>query len=186
MRGTAQTIDDGAYDHLRVGTIVPEVTLPATTGEHLDIVAPTAFTVIFLYPMTGMPGMALPEGWLELPGAFGCTAQSCAYRDLQTGFSSIEATVHGVSTQTPAEQKEFSEREQVNYPLLSDSEHLLVTALDLPLFEINGHPARIKRATLVVDRERVVRAVMYPVPDPSANARLALRTVEQLAGAQSP
>jgi peroxiredoxin len=186
MRGTAQTTDDGAYGHLRAGTIVPEVTLPATTGRNLDVVAPTAFTVIFLYPMTGMPGQALPEGWLELPGAFGCSAQSCAYRDLRAVFSNVDATVYGVSTQSPAEQKEFSRREQINYPLLSDSEHLLVTALDLPLFEIKGHPARIKRATLIVDRERVVRSVMYPVPDPSANARLALTTVEQLAEAQSP
>jgi peroxiredoxin len=184
MRGTAQTTDDGAYGHLTVGTVVPRVALPATTGQKLDIVAPSAYTVIFLYPMTGIPGEALPEGWLELQGAFGCSAQSCAYRDLLAGFAGVGATVHGVSTQAPSEQKEFSQREQINFPLLSDSEHLLVAALDLPLFEVEGHPARIKRATLIVDRNRVLRTVMYPIPDPPANARLALHAVQQLAGEQ--
>jgi peroxiredoxin len=184
MRGTAQTKDDGAYSHLAIGTVVPRITLPATTGQKLDIVAPSAYTVIYLYPMTGTPGEAPPEGWLELPGAFGCTAQSCSYRDLLAGFAKAGATVHGVSTQTPDEQMEFSQREQINFPLLSDSEHLLVAALRLPLFEIEGHPPRIKRATLIVDRERVLRTVMYPIPDPSANALLALQTVEQLAAEQ--
>jgi peroxiredoxin len=185
MTGTAQTIDDGAYTHVRVGMTLPNVELPATTGETLDLVASSAFTVIFLYPMTGTPGQPMPHGWLKLPGAFGCTAESCAYRDLIEDFASLDATVYGVSTQTTSEQTEFAEREQIRYPLLSDSEHRLVNALRLPLLQVAG-PSRIKRATLIVDRRRVVRKVMYPIPDPATNAHEALATVEQLRAKEGP
>jgi peroxiredoxin len=179
MTGTSQTIDDGAYDHLRVGMAVPDVQLPATTGETLNVVASSAFTVIFLYPMTGIRGQPMPDGWLELPGAFGCTAESCAYRDLIEDFARRHVTVHGVSTQTTSEQREFAERERISYPLLSDSEHRFVNALELPLLRVGG-PSRIRRATLIVDRKRVLREVMYPIPDPAANAEQALAAVEQL------
>jgi peroxiredoxin len=179
MTGTPQTIDDGAYDHMSVGMTMPDVELAATTGETLDVVASSAFTVIFLYPMTGTPGQPMPDGWLELPGAFGCTAESCAYRDLIEDFARLDATVYGVSTQSTSEQTEFTERELIRYPLLSDSEHRLVNTLRLPLLQVAG-PSRIKRATLIVDRSRIVRALMYPIPDPAANALIALEIVEQL------
>lgn len=179
MTGTSQTVDDGAYDHLHEGMTVPKAELPATTGETLDVVAPSAFTVIFLYPMTGIPGQPMPNGWLELPGAFGCTAESCAYRDLIEDFARSDATVYGVSTQTSSEQAEFAERERINYPLLSDSEHRLVYAMQLPLLQVAG-PSRIKRATLIVDGKRVVREIMYPIPDPATNAQQALSAVERL------
>ena len=182
MKGTAQTVDDGAYAHLRKGFVLPEMRLRATTGESLDIVAPSAMTVIFLYPMTGTPGQPLPEGWLELPGAFGCTAESCGYRDLVEEFARLETTVYGVSTQTTSEQREFAEREHITYPLLSDSEHRLVDALSLPLLQVAGHPPRIKRATLIVDRDRVVRETMYPVPDPAEDAADTLAAVEKRVG----
>ena len=182
MKGTAQTVDDGAYGHLSEGTILPEIMLPATTGEPMDIVAPSAFTVIFLYPMTGTPGQPLPDGWLELPGAFGCTAESCGYRDLVEEFARLDTTVYGVSTQTTSEQREFAEREHINYPLLSDSDHRLVDALRLPLLEVSGHPPRIKRATLIVDRDRTVRDTMYPVPNPAADAAHTLAAVKNRGG----
>ena len=180
MKGTAQTVDDGAYGHLRPGAVLPEVRLPATGGKSLDVVATSAFTVIFLYPMTGHPDRPLPEEWLELPGAFGCTGESCAYRDLVEEFARAGAAVHGVSTQTTAEQEEFAEREHIDYPLLSDARHRLVEALRLPLFEVATLPPRIKRATLIVDRERVLREVMYPIPDPAANATQALASVRTM------
>lgn len=181
MKGTSQTVDDGAYAHLQRGTTLPEVSLPATTGETLDIVSPAEFTALFLYPMTGTPGQPLPEGWLELPGAYGCTAESCGYRDLARELDRAGARVYGVSTQTRAEQSEFAEREQINYPMLSDAERRLVDAMRLPLLEIPGEPPRIKRATLIVNRTRELREVMYPIPDPGANAVHALETVRRLA-----
>jgi peroxiredoxin len=183
VKGTAQTVDDGAYSHLEIGMVVPKVVLPTTTGRSLDVVAASAFTVLFLYPMTGTPGRPLPEGWLELPGAFGCTAESCAYRDLSAAFTRLGATVHGVSTQTPEEQREFAQRERIPYPLFSDQEHRLVELMRLPLLEVTDEPARIKRATLIVDGERRLRNVMYPVPDPEANAGEALESIQSLAEA---
>jgi peroxiredoxin len=180
MKGTAQTVDDGAYDHLRPGMVVPEITLPATTGETLDVVSNSSLTVLFLYPMTGTPGRPLPEGWLETPGAFGCTSESCAYRDLTAELASVGAAVRGVSTQTPSEQKEFASREAINYPLLSDASHHLVKALRLPLLTVPTHPPRIKRATMIVGRDRVLRELMYPIRDPAANPAEALAVVRRL------
>jgi peroxiredoxin len=180
MQGTAQTVDDGAYAHLREAMTLPEVALPATTGGSRDVVAATPITVLFLYPMTGVPGRPLPDGWLELPGAFGCSAESCGYRDLAGELARAGATIHGVSTQTTAEQKEFAEREHIGYPLLSDSRHRLVDALRLPLLQVPVQPPRIKRATLIVNRDRKLLDVMYPVPDPSANAAEALASVQRL------
>jgi peroxiredoxin len=170
------------YDHLKPGVEIPVVRLPATTGGTLDVVAPTAFTVLFLYPMTGVPGKPLPEGWMTLPGAFGCTAESCAYRDLAAEFADRDATIHGVSTQTPAEQREFADREHIPYPLLSDAGHDLVAALRLPVLSVAGHPRRIRRATLIAGRDRRLRDVLYPIPDPAANAADALAALDRHAG----
>lgn len=180
MRATPQTQNDGAYSHLELGSHIPPVSLPATTGETLDIVAPSEFTAVFLYPMTGTPGQPLPDGWLGLPGAFGCTAQACGYRDLHDELRALGVTVFGVSTQTVAEQREFAARERVPYRLLSDSRLDLVQALRLPTFSVEGQPPRIKRATLIVDRERTLRHLIYPVPEPAADAEVTLASIESL------
>jgi peroxiredoxin len=168
--GTRQTEDDGAYDHLARGRIVPEIALPATTGEQLDVVASSRWTVLFLYPATGAPGQQLPDGWLQTPGAYGCTGESCGFRDLHAELEEAGAQVRGVSTQTPSEQAEFAAREHITYPLLSDHEHRLIEALDLPTFTTGGSPPRIRRATLLVDRDRRIRDVRYPIPDPGGHA----------------
>ncbi|MDQ3610039.1 MAG: peroxiredoxin [Actinomycetota bacterium] len=180
VRATPQTQDDGAYGHLEVGSRIPRVSLPATSGETLDVVAPTEFTALFLYPMTGTPGQRLPDGWLGLPGAFGCTAEACGYRDLHDQFRALGATVFGVSTQTTAEQREFAAREHIPYPFLSDSRLLLVQALRLPTFSVEGQPPRIKRATLIVDREGTLRRLLYPVPEPAADAEVTLAAIQGL------
>ena len=170
--------DDGAYDHV-LGATVPSVSLPSTTGSTFDVCDPlAAFTVLFLYPMTGTPGKALPEGWTELPGAVGCTPQSCAYRDLIAEFEALDASVRGISTQSPEEQAEFATREHIPYPLLSDSDLRLATAMALPTFEAGGK-ARLKRASLIV-RNRSVLRVLYPVLDPAANAGHTLTAVREL------
>lgn len=168
--GTRQTIDDGAYDHLAGGRTVPEIHLPATTGERLDVVADSPWTVLFLYPATGTPGLTPPDGWLQTPGAYGCTAESCGFRDLLAELADAGAQVRGVSTQTPDEQAAFASRERLGYPLLSDHEHRLVEALGLPTFTAGGSPPRIRRASLLVDKGRRIRDVLYPVPDPAGHA----------------
>ena len=182
--GTRQTVDDGAYDHLAGGVTVPEVRLPATTGQQLDVVADSRWTVLFLYPATGTPGEPLPDGWLQAPGAYGCTAQSCGFRDLLGELAQAGAQVRGVSTQTPDEQAAFAARERLGYPLLSDHEHRLVEALDLPTFTVGGSPPRIRRATLLIDADRRVRDVLYPIPDPGGHAAEVVERLDQLDAGQ--
>jgi peroxiredoxin len=168
--GTRQTVDDGAYDHLAHGGTIPEIHLPATTGEDLDVVAGSGWTVMFLYPATGTPGQPLPDGWLHTPGAYGCTAESCGFRDLLAEFDRAGAQVRGVSTQTPGEQAAFAAREHIGYPLLSDHEQRLVRALNLPTFTVGGSHPRIRRATLLVGEDRRIRDVLYPISDPAGHA----------------
>jgi peroxiredoxin len=176
--GPAPPEDDGAYDHL-AGATIPPIKLPSTTGGTLDVCdSARSFTVLFLYPMTGMPGKPLPEGWMEIPGAVGCTAQSCGYRDLVADFEAVDAAVRGISTQTPEEQAEFAHRETIPYPLLSDAGLSLTRALALPTFVAGGKP-RIKRASLIVHNGRIAR-VLYPVFDPAANAADSLAVLKQL------
>jgi peroxiredoxin len=174
-------VDDGAYEHV-VGTALPDIRLPSTTGGEVDICDTSRrFTVVFVYPMTGTPGVPLPEGWAEIPGAVGCTAQSCGYRDQVAGFEVFDAAVRGISTQTPDEQAEFAAREHITYPLLSDAELRLTQLLRLPTFVAGGR-ARLKRASMVVDESRRVRHVLYPVPDAAADATEALAALRGIAG----
>lgn len=178
--GARQLDDDGAYDHLRTGVSMPVLAMPATTGGYLDVVAEAAWTVMFLYPATGTPGQPLPDGWLDMPGAYGCTAESCRFRDLVTEFDARGAAVRGVSTQTPQEQAAFAPRERVTYPLLSDHELRLVEALRLPTFSVGGSPPRLRRATLLVSADRGIRDVLYPVPDPGGHPDEVLERLDAL------
>lgn len=166
-------VDDGAASHL-VGRQMPSLRLPSTQGGSFDLAAlPPGRTVIFAYPMTGKPGVALPAGWDEIPGARGCTPQTCAFRDLHADFRSQGATVLAVSTQSTAYQREMAERLQVPYPVLSDADYRLTEALDLPTFEAGGMRL-LRRLTLIV-RNGTIEHVFYPVfpPDESAARTLA-------------
>jgi peroxiredoxin len=180
--GTRQTVDDGACAHLTAGTEVPHLGLPATTGEQLDVVAAAPITVAFLYPAAGVPGQPLPPGWLEIPGAYGCTAESCRFRDLAGEFAAVGVALRGISTQTPEEQAEFAAREGVTYPLLSDHGLELVAALKLPTFGEDLGTPRIRRATLIIGDDRRLRQVIYPVPDPAGHADEVLRIVSRPPG----
>jgi len=165
--------DDGAADHLR-GMALPEVRLPSTLDESVNL-AQTAreLLVAYVYPRTGKPGQLLPAGWDDIPGARGCTPQSCAYRDNLAEFSSLGATVIGISAQSPGEQAEFAEREHIPFPLLSDSGLSLAGELRLPTFEADGMTL-YKRLTFVAEKGRISK-VFYPVfpPDRSAAEVLA-------------
>ncbi|HEY0277186.1 MAG TPA: peroxiredoxin [Solirubrobacterales bacterium] len=171
--GLPAPIDDGAADEL-VGSPLPDLALPSTLGGELSLADVGArLLVAYVYPMTGTPGRALPEGWDDIPGARGCTPQSCAYRDALGQFRELGADLVGISAQSPAAQAEFAGREHIPYPLLADDGLRLVEALGLPTFEAEGRTF-YRRLTLIAAAGRIVK-VFYPVfpPDRDAAAVLA-------------
>ena len=159
--------DDGAADHL-AGTEVPALTLSSTQGE-LDLrEALGELGVLYVYPRTGVPGEPSPPGWDDIPGARGCTPQSCAFRDARADFAELGASLLGLSAQTPHEQQEFAFREHIPYPLLADPALQLAAALRLPTFEAGGRHL-YKRMTIVARAGRIAH-VFYPVFPPDRNA----------------
>jgi peroxiredoxin len=160
-------VDDGAADHLQ-GLEVPGVTLSSTLGAPLDLATATErLAVVYIYPRTGVPGEPLPAGWDEIPGARGCTPQSCAFRDHVLELAAYGASVLGLSAQPHDEQREFASREHIPYPLLSDPDLQLELALGLPTFEVVGR--RFYRRLTFIARERRIAKVFYPVFPPHRN-----------------
>ncbi|MGW2235865.1 winged helix-turn-helix transcriptional regulator [Streptomyces sp. NPDC001759] len=163
--------------HELVGTRVPELRLLDDRGELRDpVAAGSPYTVLYCFPGAYARADSYPPGWTDIPGTAGCTLESCTYRDRLEEFTAAGAAVHGVSTQRPDEQRAFAEKEGLRFPLLSDAELSLVAALRLPTFRAAG-AGRLKRLTLVVDRERVVRDVQYPVTDIAGSVAAALEAV---------
>ena len=168
--------DDGAARHLP-GMKLPDLALAATDGSEVNLRRLKGRTVVYLYPRTGVPGKPLIEGWDAIPGARGCTPQSCGFRD---HFAELRAAgvaaLYGLSTQDTAYQREVAERLHLPFALLSDAKLALTKALRLPTFDVDGMTL-LKRLTLVVD-EGAIRHVFYPVfpPDKSAAETLAWLT----------
>lgn len=162
-------VDDGAADHL-VGQPVPGVALPSTDGGQVRLTDDEAFrTVVYCYPRTGRPGEpSLSEDWDLIPGARGCTPESCSFRDHHAEMTSLGAQVYGVSTQDTAYQREAVERLLLPFPLLSDANLELTRALRLPTFEV-ARQTLIKRLTLVL-RDGRIEHVWYPVFPPDRHA----------------
>jgi peroxiredoxin len=179
--------NDGAAAHLE-GNLVPSVRLSATNGSVVDLAMLLGRTVVYAYPMTGQPNVPLPEGWDQIPGARGCTPQSCAFRDHFTELLRAGADhVFGLSTQTAAYQAEVVQRLHLPFALLSDAEYCLTDALTLPWFEVLGRRL-LKRFTLILNNGRIEK-VFYPVfpPDQNASAVLEwLKNVNALPNSQSP
>ncbi|WP_028813873.1 winged helix-turn-helix transcriptional regulator [Streptomyces flavidovirens] len=162
--------------HRLAGTRLPELRLLGMDGDSRDPVADTPYTVLYCFPGAYARTEAYPPGWADIPGAPGCTLESCTYRDQLAEFTAAGATVHGVSVQRPDEQRAFADKERLGFPLLSDADLTLAAALRLPTFRAAGM-SRLKRLTLVVDRDRTVRQVLYPVTDIVASVEAALATV---------
>ena len=163
-----QPEDDGACAHL-TGMSLCKVQLPATDGVHVDLSALSGTTVLYIYPMTGRPDQSLPDGWDEIPGARGCTPQSCSFRD---HFAELKALgvdqIYGLSTQTTEYQREAAERMHLPFPLLSDAKLEFAAAMRLPTFDVDGM-VLLKRMTMIV-RDATIRKVFYPVFPPDRNA----------------
>ncbi|MDB5356414.1 MAG: peroxiredoxin [Phycisphaerales bacterium] len=161
--------DDGGTRHL-LGAMLPAVTLPATDGTTFDLSKLPGRVVVYAYPRTGRPGVANPDGWDMIPGARGCTPQTCAFRDHFQDLQRLGvARVFGLSTQSAADQLEVAERLHLPFPLLSDERLMLTRAMNLPTFVTAGMTL-LKRFTLVVDGGRISH-VFYPVFPPDRNAR---------------
>jgi peroxiredoxin len=162
-------IDDGGAAHLE-GSMLPDVALAATDGSEVRLARLTGRSVVYAYPRTGQPGKALPEGWDAIPGARGCTPQSCAFRDHFAELRGLGvARLFGLSTQDSAYQREAAERLHLPFPLLSDDGLAFTKAAGLPTFETSGM-VLLKRLTMIVGDGRVTK-VFYPVfpPDRSAD-----------------
>ena len=165
--------DDGAARHL-AGMRLPSLALAATDGAAVDLSALAGRTVVYVYPRTGRPGQKLPDGWDAIPGARGCTPQSCSFRDHFAQLRGLGvAHLFGLSTQDTDYQREAAERLHLPFALLSDAGLGLTRALDLPTFAVEGMTL-IKRMVLVID-DGAITKVFYPVfpPDQSAEAVVA-------------
>jgi len=161
-----EPIDDGACDGLP-GLRLPTTGLPATDGSDFDL-ALHPNLILYVYPRTGGPGVDLPENWDSIPGARGCTPQSCSFRDLGQSFRNLGFEIVGLSAQIPSEQAEFAAREHIPFPLVSDGGLTLHETLGLPTFDAAGMTL-YKRVTLVV-RDHTIEKVFYPVFPPDRNA----------------
>jgi peroxiredoxin len=163
--------DDGAAAHLP-GATVPPIALASTDGGHFRVDGPpdgAERLVLYAYPRTGRPGEeSLVADWDEIPGARGCTPQSCAFRDHASELRAAGAAVAGISTQSTDYQREAVDRLGLPFPLLSDAGLELTHALGLPTFEVAGRTL-LKRLALVIG-EGKIEHVFYPVFPPDRNA----------------
>jgi peroxiredoxin len=163
--------DDGAADHL-TGMDRPPLALAVAggAGQRFDLreAAAIGTLVAFVYPRTGTPGQPLVPGWDDIPGARGCTPQSCAFRDRHFALAGLGAMVVGISAMDPGAQAAFAEREQLPYALLNDGPLKLRDELGLPTFDVCG-TTLYKRLTFVARAGRIEK-VFYPVFPPDRNA----------------
>ena len=160
--------DDGAAHHL-TGMRVPEITLSSTAGRRVNLAdLARARTVIYCYPRTGAPGQPVPKGWDDIPGARGCTPESCGFRDHYHALRALHVNVYGLSTQTTEYQREAVERLHLPFEILSDADFAVTNALRLPTFDFDG-VRLLKRLTLVVNHGKIEK-VFYPVFPPDKHA----------------
>jgi peroxiredoxin len=162
-------VDDGAAKHLQ-GAKVPDIALAATDGAQVSLAQIKGRVVVFAYPRTGEPGKpSLVDDWDMIPGARGCTPQTCAFRDLhKVLIEAGAARVFGLSTQDAAYQLEAATRLHLPFPLLSDAKLALTRAMRLPTMEVGGLTL-IKRLAMIIDGGSITK-VFYPVFPPDRNA----------------
>ena len=160
--------DDGAARHL-AGMKLPDLALPATSGPAVNLSKLKGRIIVYIYPRTGVPGVDAPPGWDDIPGARGCTPQSCGFRDHFAELKALGvANVFGLSTQDTDYQREAVQRLHLPFPVLSDAALKFARAMKLPTFAVAGMTL-LKRMALVIDDGTIVK-VFYPVFPPDKNA----------------
>jgi len=169
--------DDGAARHLNRAKL-PDLALPATDGAAVSLAKLAGRTVIYIYPRTGVPGVDPPAGWDAIPGARGCTPQSCSFRDHFAELKSLGvARVFGLSTQDTAYQQEAVKRLHLPFPILSDEKLALTKALKLPTFSTAGMTL-LKRMALVID-DGIITKAFYPVFPPDQSAAQVIAWIQE-------
>ena len=160
-------VDDGLSDHL-LGVQWPTVSLPATNNQTVDLSKLNGYVVVYVYPMTGRPDVPLPDQWDDIPGARGCTPQSCSFRDHHQELRQLNTHVFGLSVQSTEYQIEAQQRLHLPFELLSDNTLNLKHSLNLPTFEV-ANMELYKRITLII-KDGSICKVFYPVFPPNENA----------------
>lgn len=160
-------VDDGLAAHLD-GMRLPTVSLNSTCGHPVNLSEIKQRLVVYVYPLTGRPDVALPAGWDEIPGARGCTPQACDFSNHHLALQHLNVAVFGLSSQPTDYQLELKSRLHLPFDLLSDSDFLLLDALKLPVFKVN-ELLLYKRLTLIAE-QGVIKKVFYPVFPPNQNA----------------
>jgi peroxiredoxin len=172
--------EDGAARHL-AGLALPDIALPATSGPPINLSKLKGRTVLYIYPRTGVPGIDAPPGWDQIPGARGCTPQSCGFRDHFAELNALGVEhLYGLSTQDPAYQREAAERLHLPFAILSDADLKLAGAIELPTFTTSGMTL-FKRMALVID-DGVIVKTFYPVFPPDKNAAEVVAWLRRAAG----
>ena len=159
--------DDGACQHL-MGARLPPVVLASTDGDMIELAEIPGRVLLYIYPRTSRPDEPPLEGWATIPGARGCTAQSCAFRDRHAELRSLNVTeVYGLSTQDSTYQREMVRRLGLPFPVLGDDKLEFATSLQIPTFAVGAH-VLLKRVTLIID-DGAITCVFYPITLPERN-----------------
>ncbi len=169
--------DDGGCNHL-LGTRLPSLSLDATDGSTVDLSQLKNTIVVYCYPRTGRPDQPVASDWLSIPGASGCTPQSCAFRDQHNAYEALDVKVFGLSTQDTEYQRETVTRLHLTFPLLSDENLSFVKSLALPTFSFEGMTL-IKRLTIIINNGEIIK-VFYPINSPDKNAEDVLAYLKKL------
>ena len=155
--------DDGACAHLS-GQHLPDLFLVSTSGEHINLRQRPGLVVLYAYPLTGRPGVPLPPGWDQIPGARGCTPESCSFRDHHAELRELGAEVFGLSTQSTDYQREVRARLHLSFDLLSDEAFAFIEALSLPTFTVTS--MRLLRRLTLISLSGVIEHTFYPIFPP--------------------
>ncbi|HYM12768.1 MAG TPA: peroxiredoxin [Bryobacterales bacterium] len=170
-------VDDGACDHLP-GMQVPSIALPSTSSRLVNLAEEARRrTVVYCYPRSGRPDQEIWPGWNEIPGARGCTPESCGFRDHAKELHALGAQIFGLSTQTTEYQQEMVKRLHLPFEVLSDAKLALTTALRLPTFQFESMTL-LKRLTLVLSAQRIEK-IFYPVFPPDQHAQQVVAWLSQ-------